>query len=75
MSKIATIILNIALALILPAISWFLIMFIYNFNKWVTSLMGGNEMATATMTVVSCLLLTICAAHLIEEVDGEVRDY
>lgn len=69
MSKIATIILSIALALILPAISWFLIMFIYNFNKWVTSLMGGNEIATATMTVVSCLLIIICAARLIE--DGE----
>lgn len=66
MSKIATIILNIALALILPAISWFLIVFIYNFNKWVTSLMGGNEMATATMTVVSCLLIIMCAARLIE---------
>nr|DAJ83790.1 MAG TPA: hypothetical protein [Caudoviricetes sp.] len=49
----ATIILSIALALILPAISWFLIMFIYNFNKWATSLMGGNEMVTAAMTVVS----------------------
>ena len=69
MSKIATIILSIALALILPAISWFLVMFIYNFNKWVTSLMGGNEIATATMTVVSCLLIIICAARLIE--DGE----
>nr|DAD96785.1 MAG TPA: hypothetical protein [Podoviridae sp. ctdDI2] len=66
MSKIATIILSIALALILPAISWFLIMFIYNFNKWVTSLMGGNEMVTATMTVVSCLLIIICATRLIE---------
>ena len=66
MSKIATTILSIALALILPAISWFLIMFIYNFNKWVTSLMGGNEMATATMTVVSCLLIIVCAARLIE---------
>ena len=67
MSKIATIVLSIALALILPAISWFLIMFIYNFNKWVTSLMGGNEMAAATMTVVSCLLIIICAARLCEE--------
>lgn len=66
MSKIATIILSIALALILPAISWFLIMFIYNFNKWVTSLMGGNEMSAAIMTVVSCLLIIICAARLIE---------
>lgn len=66
MSKIAITILSIALALILPAISWFLIMFIYNFNKWVTSLMGGNEMATATMTVVSCLLIIMCAARLIE---------
>ena len=66
MSKIATIILSIALALILPAISWFLIMFIYNFNKWAVSLIGGNEMATATMTVVSCLLIIICAARLIE---------
>lgn len=66
MSKIATIVLSIALALILPAISWLLIMFIYNFNKWVTSLIGGNEMATATMTVVSCLLIIICAARLIE---------
>ena len=42
MSKIATIILSIALALILPAISLIIIMFIYNFNKWVTSLMGAN---------------------------------
>lgn len=67
MSKIATIVLSIALALILPAISWLLIMFIYNFNKWVTSLMGGNEMVTATMTVVSCLLIIICAARLCEE--------
>ena len=66
MSKIATIILSIALALILPAISWFLIMFIYNFNKWATSLMGGDEMVTATMTVVSCLLVIMCAARLIE---------
>lgn len=66
MSKIVTIILSIALALILPAISWFLIMFIYNFNKWAVSLIGGNEMATATMTVVSCLLIIICAARLIE---------
>lgn len=66
MSKIAAIILSIALALILPAISCFLIMFIYNFNKWAASLIGGNEMATATMTVVSCLLITICAARLIE---------
>lgn len=69
MNKIATTILSIALALILPAISWFLILFIYNFNKWVVSLMGGNEMATATMTVVSCLLIVVCAARLIE--DGE----
>ena len=67
MSKIATIVLSIALALILPAISWLFIMFIYNFNKWVTSLMGGNEMVTATMTVVSCLLIIICAARLCEE--------
>lgn len=66
MSKIVTIILSIALALILPAISWFLIMFIYNFNKWAASLIGGNEMVTATMTVVSCLLIIICAARLIE---------
>lgn len=66
MIKIATTILSIALALILPAISWLLIMFIYNFNKWVTSLMGGNEMAAATMTVMSCLLIIICAARLIE---------
>lgn len=28
--------------------------------------MGGNEMATATMTVVSCLLIIMCAARLIE---------
>lgn len=69
MNKIATTILSIALALILPAISLFLIMLIYNFNKWITSLMGGNEMAIATMTVVSCLLIIICAARLIE--DGE----
>ena len=69
MSKIAAIILSIALALILPAISWLLIVFIYNFNKWVTSLMGGNEMTTATMTVVSCLLIIMCAARLID--DGE----
>ena len=67
MSKIATIILSIALALILPAVSWLLIMFLYNFNKWVTSLMGGNELATAAMTVVSCLLIIICAARLIED--------
>ena len=67
MSKIATIILNIALALILPAVSWLLIMFLYNFNKWVTSLMGGNELATATMTVMSCLLIIICAVRLIED--------
>lgn len=66
MIKIATTILSIALALILPAISLLLIMFIYNFNKWVTSLMGGNEMATATMTIVSCLLIITCAARLIE---------
>lgn len=66
MSKIATIILSIALALILPVISWFLIMFIYNIDKWVASLMGGNEMATAAMTVASCLLIIICAARLIE---------
>ncbi len=66
MSKIATTILSISLALILPAISWLLIMFIYNFNKWVTSLMGGNEIATATMTVVSCFLVIVCAARLIE---------
>lgn len=66
MNKIATTILSIALALILPAISLFLIMSIYNFNKWVTSLIGGNEMATATMTVVACLLIIICAARLIE---------
>lgn len=66
MSKIAITILSITLALILPAISWLLIMFIYNFNRWVTSLIGGNEMATAAMTVVSCLLIIICAARLIE---------
>ena len=66
MSKIATIILSTALALILPAISWLLIMFIYNFNKWVKSLMGGNEMVTAAMTIVSCLLIIVCAACLIE---------
>lgn len=65
MSKTATIILSIALALILPAVPWLLIMFLYNFNKWVTSLIGGNELAAATMTVVSCLLITICAARLI----------
>ena len=69
MSKIVITILSIALALILPAISWLLIMFIYNFNKWVASLMGGNEMTTAAMTVVSCLLIIVCAARLIE--DGE----
>ena len=67
MSKIATIILSIALALILPAVSWLLIMFLYNFNKWVTLLMGGNELAAAAMTVVSCLLIIICAARLIED--------
>lgn len=72
MSKIAITILGIALALILPAISWLLIMFIYNFNRWVTSLMGGNEMVTATMTIVSCLLIIVCAARLIEDGDGEV---
>lgn len=66
MSKIAITILSITLALILPAISWFLIMFIYNLNKWVTSLMGGNDMAAAAMTVVSCLLIIVCVARLIE---------
>lgn len=74
MSKITTTILSIALALVLPAISWFLIVFIYNFNRWVISLIGGNEMATATMTVVSCLLIIVCTARLIEDGDGEVRD-
>lgn len=66
MGKIATIILSIALALILPATSLLLIMFVYNFNKWVTSLIGGNEMTATAMTVVSCLLIIVCAACLIE---------
>ena len=66
MSKIATTISSIALALILPTVSLLLIMFIYSFNKWVTSLIGGNEMVTSTMTVVSCLLIIVCAARLIE---------
>jgi len=66
MSKMVKAILSITLVLILPAISLFLIMLIYNFNKWIVSFMGGNEMTTATMTVVSCLLTIICAARLIE---------
>lgn len=69
MNKTATTILSIALALILPSISLLLIMFIYNFNKWITSLIGGNETVTMTMTIVSCLLIIVCAARLID--DGE----
>lgn len=34
--------------------------------KWVTSLIGGNELATAAMTVASCLLIIVFTACSIE---------
>jgi len=61
-------------AVFLPIVAYFLVTIIFDINKWVVSLIGGNEMVTATMTVVSCLLIIVCAARLIEDGDGEVRD-